>query len=45
MGNFYKRVVRLSNPDKTGAPDLISRQEAEDLLCAGHNVLNGIPVP
>ena len=45
MGNFYRKVVRLSNPDITGALDLIPRQEAEDLLCAGHNVLNGIPVP
>ncbi len=45
MGSFYKKVVKLSNPDKTGAPDLIPRQEADGLLCAGHNVLNGIPVP
>ncbi|MCH8040781.1 MAG: hypothetical protein IH977_10625 [Nitrospinae bacterium] len=45
MVGFQKRVARLSNPDKTGASDLIPRQEADDLVCAGHNVLTGIPVP
>jgi len=45
MGNFLKRVVRLSIPVKTLSDDLVVLSEANALLCAGHNVLNGIPVP
>ncbi len=45
MVGFQKRVARLSNPDKTLALDLVVLSEANALLCAGHNVLNGIPVP
>ena len=45
MVGFYKRVARLSNPDKTLALDLIVLPEANALHCAGHNVRTGIPVP
>ena len=45
MVGFQKRVARLPNPDKTLAMDLIVLSEANALLCAGHNVLTGIPVP